>query len=213
MKRFLCACLALVISSAANLCSAAVFERDWKTPGDGLLTFDDVNQRVWLDLSESRLDQFPGSTTEQQYQNAILELQAGGHFEGFTVAKIADVMGLAQSAGIDTTTLYYATNLSPTSNLIDLLSLTSSLPNGHVWSLGLLDEFPTNPPIPIRLAAQFDLDPHATMAFGQAGLRFGGFDPISYRGAGVLLYRNVPEPTSAALMLIGAFHLMSSFRS
>ena len=35
---------------AANLCSAAVFERDWKTPGDGLLTYDDVNRREWLDL-------------------------------------------------------------------------------------------------------------------------------------------------------------------
>jgi hypothetical protein len=38
---------------------AGVFSRDWKTPGDGLLTYDDVNQREWLDLSVSRLDQFP----------------------------------------------------------------------------------------------------------------------------------------------------------
>jgi hypothetical protein len=45
----------LVLSVAATQAEAAVFERDWKAPGDGLLTYDDVNQRVWLDLSETDL--------------------------------------------------------------------------------------------------------------------------------------------------------------
>lgn len=33
--------------------SAAVMEVDWKTPGDGLLTYDTVNKRKWLDLSQT----------------------------------------------------------------------------------------------------------------------------------------------------------------
>jgi hypothetical protein len=35
-----------------------VISRGWKTPRDGLLTYDDVNRREWLDLTESVLSQF-----------------------------------------------------------------------------------------------------------------------------------------------------------
>ena len=44
--------LLLLLPTSLN---AAVIERDWQTPGDGLLTFDTVNQREWLDLSETLL--------------------------------------------------------------------------------------------------------------------------------------------------------------
>lgn len=54
MIRFVLALLAATICLATSI-DAAVISRDWKTPGDGLLTYDDVNQRVWLDLTESRL--------------------------------------------------------------------------------------------------------------------------------------------------------------
>ena len=40
---------------------AAAIERDWKTPGDGLLTYDDVSKRGWLDLTETQLFKFPGN--------------------------------------------------------------------------------------------------------------------------------------------------------
>ena len=79
-----------------------VIERDWKVAGDGLLTFDDVNRREWLDLSESLLEQFPGTTLRDRYLRVVLELNQGGMFEGFTVADSDEVIDLAQSAGIDT---------------------------------------------------------------------------------------------------------------
>ena len=47
----LAAALALVLAAVQS--QAAVFERDWLAPGDGLLTYDDVNKREWLDLSVS----------------------------------------------------------------------------------------------------------------------------------------------------------------
>jgi hypothetical protein len=75
----------LVLTIAATQAEAAVFERDWKTPGDGLLTYDDVNRRVWLDLSETLLSsQFPGEdpsprvTRENRYQYVVSQTGAGG---------------------------------------------------------------------------------------------------------------------------------------
>ena len=81
--------------------SAAIFERDLLTPGDGLLTFDDVNKREWLDLSESLLEQFPGDNLEENYQSVVTETGVRGIFEGFSVAKGDDAEALAISAGID----------------------------------------------------------------------------------------------------------------
>jgi hypothetical protein len=81
---FFLAALHIVFVYSAN---AAVFERDWQTPDDGLLTYDDVNRREWLDVSQSLLIQFPGSTLEQRYQSALAELAPGGMFEGFREEK------------------------------------------------------------------------------------------------------------------------------
>jgi hypothetical protein len=103
------ALLALLITFAcvgSQAVPAAVLSRDWKMPGDGLLTYDDVNQREWLDLSETLLtDQFPGSdpspliAREMRYQFVVSQTASGGLFEGFSVAKSTDVIQFAQSAG------------------------------------------------------------------------------------------------------------------
>ncbi|QDU55290.1 hypothetical protein [Aeoliella mucimassa] len=85
--------------------TAAVIQHDWLVPGDGLLTYDDVNQREWLDLTETQLFKFPGGTLEEQYQAVVDHTLPGGMFAGFTVATAEDVRALAESAGIDTTTL------------------------------------------------------------------------------------------------------------
>lgn len=73
-----------------GVASAGVFERDWKAPGDGLLTYDDVNQREWLDVTVSSLNQFP----EPRLDNAVAEIATGGRFAGFTWAKRRDVIAL-----------------------------------------------------------------------------------------------------------------------
>ena len=43
--------IAILLSLAPLTASATISERDLLEPGDGLLTYDDVNQREWLDLT------------------------------------------------------------------------------------------------------------------------------------------------------------------
>ena len=84
---------------------AAVMERDWLAPGDGLLTYDTVNQREWLDIPATLLSQF-GSTTEEAIPAALAELEPGGSLADFTLASREDVAALVASAGVDLTDLY-----------------------------------------------------------------------------------------------------------
>ena len=109
--------------------SAAVFERDWLSPGNGLLTFDDVNQREWLDLSESLLEQFSGDTLEKNYPSVVAETRVGDIFEGFSVAKGEDAEALAISGGIDIVLRIgsFDHNLIPTTNIINLLGVTDAV--------------------------------------------------------------------------------------
>ena len=92
--------LSAAILLTANPLSAAVFERDWKTPGDGLLTYDDVNQREWLDLTETQLFRFPGGSLEEQHQAVLAELGPNGQFTGFVASTRDNVFGLANPRGL-----------------------------------------------------------------------------------------------------------------
>jgi hypothetical protein len=195
MWRVLCALAALNLGILANVSDAAMFERDWKTPGDGLLTFDNVNQREWLDLSQTLLsDQFAGATTTERYQSVLGELAPGGLFEEFTYANRADVIGLAQSAGINTSTQSNATNAVPTTALGQLLGFT--VPSSLV-SVGLIDEF-QRPQNSVPSSAMF-----WTLS-NQAGLLIGVFDSQIQLGAppAVLLYRTAPEPATFMPLVI-----------
>ncbi|MCC6491620.1 MAG: hypothetical protein IT424_01215 [Pirellulales bacterium] len=179
---------------------AAVMSRDWKTPGDGLLTYDDVNKREWLDLSHTALSsQFPGAdaspyvTRENRYHFVVGETYPEGLFAGFTVAKSADVVALAGSAGIDvsvTGTLNETAALA----LANLLSFTVESDGEGVLAIGLLDEPPSdrNPFPLIRPAAEIG-------RFG-LGISEGHFQYPT--PPGVMLYRNVPEPSVFTLMLL-----------
>jgi hypothetical protein len=176
---------------------AAVVERDWKTDGDGLLTYDTVNRREWLDLSQSRLDQFP----EPRLENALAEIGPGGMFEGFTFAELADVIALAQSAGINTAHRNFAINEQGTANLIELLSITlqSSL---SVSSIGFINE-PSGTP---HTEARFYVDDFS--AWGEdatAGLYFYPGSDFLVPSVGLMLYRPVPEPSSALLSVFAVF--------
>jgi hypothetical protein len=194
--------LALAVALVANLCSAAVFERDWKMPGDGLLTYDDVNQRAWLDLSVSRLNQFEGEDLSEQYQSALLEFAPAGLLNGFVGAKRSDVVALGLSAGVNTMTLGFETNQATTENLIHLLGITfrMGLSNESFWSTGLLDEW-TPPPVSFPLSAIFEVEMPRPFNAGRAGLRTGVLDGSEYNNLGLFLYRPVPEPAIAILLL------------
>jgi len=217
MNRILVCLSAMLLISLSFVASAgaAVFERDWKTPGDGLLTFDDVNLREWLDVSESLLIQFPGTTLEDRYQSALAELAPNGRFEGFTVARSGDVIALAESAGIDTTSLDFNINQAPTSQLIDVLSPTFTSDDlSFVVAVGFLDELVSSPPFPThfrdyRFAAEFVVATRQPPFAGNAGLNVTfGSDSISRTTTGVMLYRVVPEPVALALAIVCTMHLL-----
>jgi hypothetical protein len=44
-----------IIAGTLAVGRAAVVERDWKNLGDGLLTYDDVNNREWLAILGAHL--------------------------------------------------------------------------------------------------------------------------------------------------------------
>jgi hypothetical protein len=208
MKRHLWAWPALLMLFWVNFCNAAVFERDWTSSGDGLLTFDDVNQREWLDLSVSRLNQFSGARLEDRYQNAITEIAPGGLFQGFMVGKRVDVVELAESAGVNTTTEDFGTNQAAVSKLIDLIGPTLSFRSEALFSLGFLDE-------PLmgfsnRLHSRLALVAPAGNFGGRASLDF--FTPMDSDVTapsvyGIMLFRQVPEPSTSTFALTSIFCL------
>ena len=112
--------LALFLSclfGMAPLLNAAVLERDFLAPGDGLLTYDDVNHREWLDLTET-LD---WSLTELHQAVA-----PHGPLQGFSIATVEDLTGLATSAGVEwlrPDQLFPAVPGESASNLIDLVGV------------------------------------------------------------------------------------------
>lgn len=200
MKRFWSIGLAtlLIVQLTAGRINAAVSERDWKAPGDGLLTYDDVNQREWLDLSVSSLAQFP----DPKLENALAEISANGLFAGFTFAKRSDVHALAVSAGIDPTTDSFARNASPVRSVIELLSPTPPFTGTILHSIGFVDEFPTPPPFPgaIIESADFRFDPNSGPE-GRAGLSIFAGNDLAGLG-GLMLYRVVPEPPGVVLFTL-----------
>lgn len=190
MKRTSFSCLLLGCLLFHGSANSAVMELDWKTPGDGLLTFDDVNLREWLDvpLTLSSSGQFPNGV--------LLELQPGGLLEEFTWAKSSDIIAFAQSAGIDTNTLNFSTNHSVTGQVIDLLGITLG-PNsqGDVFSGGRLDEIV--PSSGLRVGGIFEVMPSGA----RAGLFLSShIDIVGRLATGYLLYREaIPEPPTILL--------------
>lgn len=190
--------LVVVFFLSATLSHAAVFERDWEDapPGNGLLTYDDVNQREWLDVTETILADFRGDcdTFECIYQNVLAETAPGGMFPGFLPATGDDVIALAQSAGIDTSTLDFATNEVAASELVALLGPTVTSSAGSAIT-ALTQEI--NPATNVRVPANISVSPSG------AGLtlpsNFPG-DGGATRFVGVFLHRKaIPEPSSCVV--------------
>ena len=197
-----------------NICWPSISTRGWKNPGDGLLTLDTVNKREWLDLSETLLsDQFPGTgdsfleIRESRYQYVVGQTASDGLFEGFNVAKSADVIALAESAGIDTTTFDYAANVAQTLAISSLLGFTfESNSSESVEAMGLLDEIAiTRHNYRVGASLEVLSGFRAGLQLGSAHTQAIDFPP------GVMLYRTIPEPSGTALVLLGIATV--SFRS
>ena len=191
---------ALLGSLLASSGTAAVFERDWLALGDGLLTYDDVNQREWLDLTETQIEQFPGDSLYEQIDSIVAETQPGGLFEGFVLATDSDVRELSESGGIDTSTLEFGTNSAASVLFIGLLGDTTdpSLNTSNQHSRGFVSSIQPEL-ISVRIT-------HSVS--GRNPEQFAGYSPFQYtpsnpeRGAhdAVWLYRQVPEPSSALVV-------------
>ncbi|MEM8943829.1 MAG: hypothetical protein AAGD11_01495, partial [Planctomycetota bacterium] len=201
--------LSAVFLAMVCLCAsvgANVSERDWLSPGDGLLTFDDVNNREWLDLSQTILDQFPGSTLEENLQSVLAETMQGGLFEGFSFATPDDTVALAVSAGIDISIGSPLINFGPTSKIVELLSPTVVSDPQDVTALGVVDAFdvPAGQTLATRVTAIFEVDGSAMR--GRAGFSLGPVaEAVNTSNSAVMLYREaVPEPTTVALSIAAA---------
>lgn len=198
--------LIAVFSFSSTLSHAAVFERDWEDapPGNGLLTFDDVNQREWLDVPLTILADYPGGLN-----GVLAELESGGDFEDFTWATRDDVFDLAESAGIDPNETSLAVNETATRNLIQLLGPTDVLSGGRVGTVGMLDES-SSANEENRLVAVFQVTPQINLAEVTVVPFFSLADDSPGRFTGVMLYRQIPEPSS--LFLVLTYFLLIGYR-
>ena len=187
-----------VLMAGASASDAAVISRDWKTSGDELLTYDDVNRREWLDLTETQLFKFPGGTLQERYEAVLTQTSSTGIFAGFRPALQDDVYALAESAGIDTTTLDFSTNSDSAATAASLLgNATSASPNLSASGYCI------DHPIPSSLAFVYVLNARDHRI---AGVQAGNF-ATEYNG--VWLYRAVPEPSAYALISLAIILLVS----
>jgi hypothetical protein len=207
------AIFALVLALSPRTAPAAVMERDWLAPGDGLLTFDNINNREWLDISVTLLEQFPGSTLEERYQAVVAETAGGGLFEGFRVAGEVDVIALANSAGVDTTKTDYTTNGGSVDELIRLFGMPVKLFGDElVASYAFVDAY-ADRPTPVRAAMIFvslppPLEPPPFPPIGTAFVNVGRGDGIGASTTGVgLLRAAVPEPAATRILAVSVVML------
>ena len=83
--------LSLCIVTASFNASAAPVSVDWKTPGDGFITYDANTNLEWLDLSQTAGRPFFGNETYL--------FESGGIYEGFRYASRTEISGLWDSFG------------------------------------------------------------------------------------------------------------------
>jgi hypothetical protein len=217
----LCMCVGM-----PTILHGGIVERDFRVLGDGLLTYDDVSHREWLDLTE---------TLDWNLPTLEAALSIGGSLCGFKSATLADLEELATSVGIPWITPWqFPTFTGKEANL--LIELVGSLPTD-------VDDGPSQ--VPERFTPDFDdtiylppapfgptevsvgfiadasgLIAQTTVVVVGEELRPGQMNvPISFKSWGGIfvhefeldsvagpywLYRAVPEPNSLSLFLMFA---------
>ena len=146
------------------------------------------------------------------FEIVVAETAPGGDFEGFRPSSRTDVLALAQSAGIDTGTREFSVNDTSTRKLIDLLGMTLFSVGGSTGAFGLIEQFSGFPNDPSnQLVAIFDHLP----PFDRAGILFVPYVDVGERPfefTGVMLYRQVPEPSGIILALFSLLALCTARR-
>lgn len=95
--RILALTLLAIVLGISPEARAGIIARDLEALGDGLLTYDTVNHREWLDLPE---------TIGMTLAEVMLQTGPNGRLEGFRFATLADVSDLAASAKVGWTTAW-----------------------------------------------------------------------------------------------------------
>ncbi len=78
----------LLFSLSAN---AALYTMDWRSAGDGAMTYDDNSGLWWLDLTE---------TAGMSYSQVSAQLGAGGALEGWRYATVAEATDIYAQFGL-----------------------------------------------------------------------------------------------------------------
>ncbi len=212
--------------SASLPLAAGVIERDFLTPGDGLLTYDDVNQREWLDLSYAYTS----------LENVKSKMVPGEFLEDFNFATEEDVRNLNLSAG---PSVYHESGID---DLIDSLGFIFRGTGGVLriveYTLGQVAiGFENNQPIfddtnVVLLNIGGVLPPNINpLAFSSTGRELIVANPSDYEGATIGLPNNffasklatndngpfwlfraaaIPEPASIILLAIGVIAALST---
>ena len=203
----------IVALSVPAASSAGLIERDLWGSGDGLITFDSVNRREWLDLPTT-LD-----TTVSEVQ---IEMEPGGRFEGFQFATRDDVLQLADAAGVplrDSNEIFATPNARSAIELLDwMVYATGGALGDSKWTYGQVAFDPnTTPPAlddtNFYIFSTFRNSPQYGHPQSGGGGDFGYayFDGPFWSSAGPVggygdlgpfwLYREaIPEPNSASLL-------------
>lgn len=208
----------IMTALAASTCQAALVERDWLAPGDGLLTYDPNTGLEWLDITESELIQF-GATVDGAVEEVMRQMSLGSLFPDFVLATRSEVFQLLESAGYDGSSIAARTAtaqlMRKAISLLGAVSASSAknpIPSDEAGGArAMIGE--TLSPVTDDRTAYLALTPKVTEAFldiapyGVASISVSNgsdiFGPTSVRYTGLWLYRHaVPEPESATLLML-----------
>jgi hypothetical protein len=112
------AVLFISVLSLASNALAGVVSADWQATGDGLLTLDTTTGYRWLDLTV---------TVNQSYDFVAAQTGAGGLYQGFRTASVAEVAAFFASAGAQS-----SAGLDP--GTVNLLNLVGTINPDNGWS-------------------------------------------------------------------------------
>lgn len=204
--------LAIVMATSLQA-RAGVIAHDLEAPGDGLLTYDTINRREWLDLP---------ATAGVTLAEVMSQMAPGGRLEDFRFATLVDVSDLAASAEVGWTTWSLPFNSEPHApELVELLGsvvrfsagggpdiVLGLIASDNTSSVSLFDD--TNFHVVSMLVESLSVGPNGpALVYTPRGGVFASA-PIPWSSGFVVgvgdigpfwLYRAVPEPGAALLLL------------
>jgi hypothetical protein len=183
----------LTLLGTVGASHASLVVTDWQTSGDGLLTLDTDTQLLWLDWTQG---------TSMSVNQVMAQLGAGGSFEGFRYATVAEVHAFFSNAGIPNVPGITAANLVPVQNLLAIVGVTAPAnsfgPSSSAWTA---DSSSGNRIQGVLQDRNDDLGQATTNGI------IGFDDDFAASTWGHALVSVVPEPGTGVLLLLGMLGL------